>query len=219
MATCGKAFSTALSVYQPANEPYTILWVCNDRSRIQFASTRYLRTARTSAYFSTVPFAGTGRFVRNRTGRLDRAFCVAGVLMVVGVWLHVTNTNQWDTNTFTITTRPTILRGGKGIYQRGEERSDILLPRRFWRSKERMSSTSKSNHCPCSDDQSIVQVLCPTGVDDELYVRLDSQPLGKLCLISKLKSHLGPRSRGTCPTEGLLGGDARCPSVHATRSR
>jgi hypothetical protein len=134
--------------------------------------------------------------------------------MVVGVWLHVTNTNQWDTNTFTITTRRTILRGGKGIYQRGEERSDILLPRRFWRSEERMSSTSKSNHCPCSDDQSIVQVLCPTGVDDELYVRLDSQPLGKLCLISKLKSHLGPRSRGTCPTEGLLGG-ARCPSVHA----
>ena len=71
--------------------------------------------------------------------------------------------------------------------------------------KERTSSTSKSNHRACSDDQSIVQVLRPTGVDDELYVRLDSQPRGNLCLISKLKSHLGPRRRGSCRAEGPLG--------------
>jgi hypothetical protein len=68
-----------------------------------------------------------------------------------------------------------------------------------------MSSTSKSNYRPCSDDQSVAQVVRSTGVNDELYVRLDSQPLGNLCLVSKLKSHLGPSRRRPCRAEGPLG--------------
>ena len=51
---------------------------------------RHLGTARTGAYFSTAPFAGTALAFAIGQGQLDWAFCAAGVLMLIGVWLHVT---------------------------------------------------------------------------------------------------------------------------------
>jgi drug/metabolite transporter (DMT)-like permease len=74
----------------------------------------HLGTARTETYFSTAPFAGTALAFATGQGRLDWAFCAAGVLMLIGVWLHVTsdtNTNtsmsRWNTNISTTTTSTT----------------------------------------------------------------------------------------------------------------
>lgn len=55
---------------------------------------RHLGTARTGAYFSTAPFAGAAFAFALGEGRLDWAFCVAGILMLVGVWLHVTERHE-----------------------------------------------------------------------------------------------------------------------------
>ena len=55
---------------------------------------RHLGTARTGAYFSTAPFAGTALAFAIGQGRLDRAFCAAGILMLIGVWLHVTERHE-----------------------------------------------------------------------------------------------------------------------------
>jgi drug/metabolite transporter (DMT)-like permease len=55
---------------------------------------RHLGTARTGAYFSTAPFAGTALAFAIGQGRLDWAFCVAGILMLIGVWLHVTERHE-----------------------------------------------------------------------------------------------------------------------------
>lgn len=50
---------------------------------------RDLGTARTGAYFSTAPFAGAALAFVLGQGSLDWAFVTAGVLMSIGVWLHV----------------------------------------------------------------------------------------------------------------------------------
>jgi drug/metabolite transporter (DMT)-like permease len=55
---------------------------------------RHLGTARTGAYFSTAPFAGTALAFAIGQGRLDWAFCAAGILMLIGVWLHVTEQHE-----------------------------------------------------------------------------------------------------------------------------
>ena len=55
---------------------------------------RHLGTARTGAYFSTAPFAGTALAFATGQGRLDWAFCAAGILMPIGVWLHVTERHE-----------------------------------------------------------------------------------------------------------------------------
>ena len=55
---------------------------------------RHLGTARTGAYFSTAPFAGAALSFALGQGRLDWAFCAAGVLMLAGVWLHVTERHE-----------------------------------------------------------------------------------------------------------------------------
>ncbi|HEY5811992.1 MAG TPA: EamA family transporter [Terrimicrobiaceae bacterium] len=55
---------------------------------------RDLGTARTGAYFSTAPFAGTALAFAMGEGRLDWAFCAAGVLMLIGLWLHVTERHE-----------------------------------------------------------------------------------------------------------------------------
>jgi len=55
---------------------------------------RHLGTARTGAYFSTAPFAGAALAFALSQGRLDWAFCAAGILMLVGVWLHVTERHE-----------------------------------------------------------------------------------------------------------------------------
>ena len=55
---------------------------------------RHLGAARTGAYFSTAPFAGTALAFAIGQGRLDWAFCAAGVLMLIGVWLHVSERHE-----------------------------------------------------------------------------------------------------------------------------
>ncbi|MGA7884036.1 MAG: DMT family transporter [Terrimicrobiaceae bacterium] len=57
---------------------------------------RYLGAARTGAYFSTAPFAGAALAFALGEGRLDGAFCAAGLLMLVGVWLHVTERHEHE---------------------------------------------------------------------------------------------------------------------------
>jgi EamA-like transporter family len=74
---------------------------------------RHLGTARTAAYFSTAPFTGAALSFALGEGRLDWAFCVAGILMLAGVCFTSPNgTNigtftRLGTNTFTITTNTT----------------------------------------------------------------------------------------------------------------
>lgn len=51
---------------------------------------RDLGTARTGAYFSTAPFVGAALAFALGQGRLDWNFATAGILMLAGVWLHVT---------------------------------------------------------------------------------------------------------------------------------
>jgi drug/metabolite transporter (DMT)-like permease len=55
---------------------------------------RHLGAARTGAYFSTAPFAGAVLAFAIGQGRLDWAFSAAGALMLVGVWLHVTEHHE-----------------------------------------------------------------------------------------------------------------------------
>jgi drug/metabolite transporter (DMT)-like permease len=55
---------------------------------------RDLGTARTGAYFSTAPFAGAALAFALGQGRLDWAFAAAGLLMALGVWLHVTERHK-----------------------------------------------------------------------------------------------------------------------------
>jgi hypothetical protein len=55
---------------------------------------RHLGTARTGAYFSTAPFAGTSLAFAIGQCQLDWAFCAAGILMLIGVWLHVTERHE-----------------------------------------------------------------------------------------------------------------------------
>jgi len=50
---------------------------------------RHLGTARTGAYFSTAPFAGAAFALMLGEGRMDWALGLSGVLMLLGVWLHV----------------------------------------------------------------------------------------------------------------------------------
>jgi drug/metabolite transporter (DMT)-like permease len=57
---------------------------------------RHLGTARTGAYFSTAPFAGTALAFGIGQGQLDWAFCAAGILMLMGVWLHVTERHEHE---------------------------------------------------------------------------------------------------------------------------
>ncbi len=55
---------------------------------------RHLGTARTGAYFSTAPFAGAALAFALGQGRFDWAFYASGVLMLAGVWLHVTEKHE-----------------------------------------------------------------------------------------------------------------------------
>jgi len=55
---------------------------------------RHLGTARTGAYFSTAPFAGTALAFAIGQGQLDWAFWAAGILMLIGVCLHVTERHE-----------------------------------------------------------------------------------------------------------------------------
>jgi len=51
---------------------------------------RYLGAARTAAYFSTAPFVGATASLAWLAEPVTAVFVIAGALMAVGVWLHVT---------------------------------------------------------------------------------------------------------------------------------
>jgi drug/metabolite transporter (DMT)-like permease len=57
---------------------------------------RHLGTARTGAYFSTAPFIGSVLSVVLFGQPLTTAFYVAGVLMAIGVWLHITEQHEHE---------------------------------------------------------------------------------------------------------------------------
>ncbi len=55
---------------------------------------RHLGTARTGAYFSTAPFAGALIAIPLLSERVTLQLTVAGVLMGIGVWLHLTERHE-----------------------------------------------------------------------------------------------------------------------------
>jgi drug/metabolite transporter (DMT)-like permease len=57
---------------------------------------RYLGTARTGAYFSTAPFAGAAFALVIGQGYIDWILCVSVLLMLVGVWLHLTEKHEHE---------------------------------------------------------------------------------------------------------------------------
>ena len=55
---------------------------------------RHLGTARTGAYFSTAPFAGAVIAIAGMGEPVTRELLIAGVLMALGVWLHITEAHE-----------------------------------------------------------------------------------------------------------------------------
>lgn len=57
---------------------------------------RHVGTARTGAYFSTAPFVGAALSLLLFHEQPGLAFWIAGLLMAIGVWLHVTESHGHD---------------------------------------------------------------------------------------------------------------------------
>ena len=57
---------------------------------------RHLGAARAGAYFSTAPFAGVAFALAIGQGRLDWTLCFSGALMLLGVWLHVSEKHSHE---------------------------------------------------------------------------------------------------------------------------
>ena len=57
---------------------------------------RHLGTARTGAYFSTAPFVGAVLSLAIFRERPTPLFIVAGALMALGVWLHLTERHEHE---------------------------------------------------------------------------------------------------------------------------
>ncbi|MGH8047697.1 MAG: DMT family transporter, partial [Chthoniobacterales bacterium] len=57
---------------------------------------RSLGTARTGAYFSTAPFAGAAFALAIGQGHIDWTLCASGLLMLAGVWLHLTEKHEHE---------------------------------------------------------------------------------------------------------------------------
>ena len=55
---------------------------------------RHLGTARTGAYFSTAPFLGAATAVMFLGEAVTMQLGIAGLLMAIGVWLHLTETHE-----------------------------------------------------------------------------------------------------------------------------
>lgn len=55
---------------------------------------RHIGAARTGAYFSTAPFVGAAVAIAFLGDALSAGFCVAALLMGVGVWLHLTERHE-----------------------------------------------------------------------------------------------------------------------------
>jgi drug/metabolite transporter (DMT)-like permease len=57
---------------------------------------RHLGTARTAAYFSLAPFIGMGASVLIMREPVTPTLAVAGILMAIGAWLHVTERHEHE---------------------------------------------------------------------------------------------------------------------------
>jgi len=57
---------------------------------------RYIGTARTAAYFSTAPFGGALLSLIIFKDRLTIAFLTAAILMLIGIWLHLTERHEHE---------------------------------------------------------------------------------------------------------------------------
>jgi len=57
---------------------------------------RYIGTARTGAYFSTAPFVGALLSLIIFKDRVTLVFITAAVLMLIGIWLHLTERHEHD---------------------------------------------------------------------------------------------------------------------------
>jgi drug/metabolite transporter (DMT)-like permease len=57
---------------------------------------RHLGTARTSAYFSLAPFFGAAASLVLLRERVGPGFAAAGVLMAIGLWLHLTERHEHE---------------------------------------------------------------------------------------------------------------------------
>jgi len=57
---------------------------------------RHLGTARTGAYFSTAPFIGSAVAIIALGEPVTAQFAVAGLLMAIGVWLHLTEHHEHE---------------------------------------------------------------------------------------------------------------------------
>lgn len=57
---------------------------------------RHLGTARTGAYFSTAPFLGSATAVIALAEPITAQLAIAGILMAVGVWLHLTEHHEHE---------------------------------------------------------------------------------------------------------------------------
>jgi len=57
---------------------------------------RHIGTARTGAYFSIAPFLGAAVAVVFPGDSLSVGFCLAGLLMAAGVWLHLTERHEHE---------------------------------------------------------------------------------------------------------------------------
>lgn len=70
-------------------------WACYGLSLVLFVvALRHLGTARTSAYFSVAPFVGALIALPLLDEPLTLRLLFAGVLMALGVWLHLTETHR-----------------------------------------------------------------------------------------------------------------------------
>jgi drug/metabolite transporter (DMT)-like permease len=61
---------------------------------LYIAALRHLGTARTGAYFSTAPFFGAAAAVVALSEPATLQLLVAGILMAIGVWLHLTERHE-----------------------------------------------------------------------------------------------------------------------------
>ena len=70
-------------------------FLCYGVSLVLFViALRHLGSARTSAYFSTAPFFGTTAAILALGEPVTLPLVIAGVLMGLGVWLHVSERHQ-----------------------------------------------------------------------------------------------------------------------------
>jgi drug/metabolite transporter (DMT)-like permease len=99
LVNCGIAFKIGNST----PDPHTLVAAClvgffsyGLSLTLYIRSLRHLGTARTGAYFSTAPFIGAALSIALLSEPVSGPFLLAGILMAVGVWLHVTEDHSHE---------------------------------------------------------------------------------------------------------------------------